>query len=52
MLGPIKYLLENKNIILASGSSRRKEILEKNLVRLFLFYFSEFKFLIFIKNNF
>ena len=32
MLEPLKHLLNNKKIILASASPRRKEILEKNLV--------------------
>ncbi|CAF0760549.1 unnamed protein product [Brachionus calyciflorus] len=31
MLGPINHILKNRNIVLASGSPRRKEILEKNL---------------------
>lgn len=31
MLAPLRYSLKSKTIILASGSARRKEILEKNL---------------------
>lgn len=36
MLEPIKHILKAKKIILASGSPRRKEIFEKNIVTYFI----------------
>lgn len=46
MLEPLKHFLNSQKIILASGSSWRKTILEKNLVNYFLFDITFIKIII------